>query len=288
MKRKIQIILSTSAASVLAFSALAQDTSNPKTIGTNNACVCATHAAKASKLIGETVRNNRGEKLGKVQDLAVNVESGRIVQVVLSTGGFFGIGSTLRAVPPEALSCDAGHKFLRLDADKEKLASAPIFEKSKWTECCDADHLNAVYRYYDIAPYSTANTSPAADNTARNVKPYFATDASTEASNAPIDANNTVRNVRDRDGRALTPLNQGASHADIDTTAQIRKGIIATKDMSTDAKNVKIITIDGHVTLRGPVSSAGEKSIIGEIATRIVGAGNVDNQLEVKLTASND
>jgi hyperosmotically inducible periplasmic protein len=58
--------------------------------------------------------------------------------------------------------------------------------------------------------------------------------------------------------------------------------------MSTDAKNVKIIIIDGHVTLRGPVSSAEEKSVIGEIATRIAGAGNVDNQLEVKLTASNN
>jgi osmotically-inducible protein OsmY len=74
----------------------------------------------------------------------------------------------------------------------------------------------------------------------------------------------------------------------VNTTAQIRKEIIAAKDMSVDARNVKIITIDGHVTLRGPVNTAEEKHLIGEIAERIAGAGNVDNQLEVKLTASNN
>jgi osmotically-inducible protein OsmY len=51
---------------------------------------------------------------------------------------------------------------------------------------------------------------------------------------------------------------------------------------------VKIITIDGRVTLRGPVDTAEEKRLIGEIANRIAPSGNVDNQLEVKLTASNN
>ena len=58
--------------------------------------------------------------------------------------------------------------------------------------------------------------------------------------------------------------------------------------MSVDAKNAKIITKDGHVTLRGPVNSTEEKRLIGEIAERIAGARNVDNQLEAKLTASNN
>jgi osmotically-inducible protein OsmY len=74
----------------------------------------------------------------------------------------------------------------------------------------------------------------------------------------------------------------------LDTTAQIRKEIIAAKDMSTDGKNVKIITIERHVTLRGPVNSAEEKRVIGEIAERIAHSGNVANQLEVKFTASNN
>jgi hyperosmotically inducible protein len=49
---------------------------------------------------------------------------------------------------------------------------------------------------------------------------------------------------------------------------------------------VKIITIDGGVTLRGPVNTAEEKRLIGEISDRIARSENVDNQLEVKLTTS--
>ncbi|MHB1081292.1 MAG: DUF4142 domain-containing protein [Prosthecobacter sp.] len=96
------------------------------------------------------------------------------------------------------------------------------------------------------------------------------------------DADNTERNMRDRDARTLTPLDQGNSQPDLDTTAQIRKEIVGGKDMSMNAKNVKIITNTGRVMLRGPVNSAEEKRIIGEIAERVAKAGNVTNQLEVK------
>jgi len=58
--------------------------------------------------------------------------------------------------------------------------------------------------------------------------------------------------------------------------------------MSTTAKNVKIITLNGHVTLRGPVNTADEKNRIAEIANRIASAGNVDNQLEVSSTPNNN
>ncbi len=102
-------------------------------------------AAKASDLIGMAVKNYQDEKLGKVEDLAVDVESGRIVQVILSTGGFIGIGDTLSAVPPGALHHDVANKVLHLDADKEKLKAAPKFEMSKWAECSDSNHLAEVY-----------------------------------------------------------------------------------------------------------------------------------------------
>jgi osmotically-inducible protein OsmY len=56
--------------------------------------------------------------------------------------------------------------------------------------------------------------------------------------------------------------------------------------MSVNAQNVKIMTVDGRVTLRGPVNTDEEKRLIGEIADRIAHSGNVDNQLEVKLAAT--
>ena len=161
MKRNLQIIISASAASALAFSALAQDTITPKTDApdyTRDRIPNAqrTHrlngAAKASDVIGMTVNNNQNEKLGKVEDLAVDVESGRIVQVILSSGGFIGIGETLTAVPPGALHDDATDKSIQLNTDTEKLKAAPEFAMSKWAEDSDSNHLSAVYRYYGEAP----------------------------------------------------------------------------------------------------------------------------------------
>ena len=55
-----------------------------------------------------------------------------------------------------------------------------------------------------------------------------------------------------------------------------------------NAKNVKIVTMNGHVTLRGPVNSVDEKTRIAEIANRIAQSGNVDNQLEVVINTTSN
>ena len=108
-----------------------------------------------------------------------------------------------------------------------------------------------------------------------------------EDANAPAkNADNTERNVSDRSNQTLTPLDQGNNKADLATTAQIRKEIMAATNMSVDAQNVKIITNAGKVTLRGPVNTAEEKRLIGEIAVRCAIPGSVDNQLEVKVITS--
>ena len=120
------------------------------------------------------------------------------------------------------------------------------------------------------------------------VEPYFNTDAPVTTMTAPVAADNTRRNIRDRNQRTLTPLDQGNSQADIDTTVQIRKEIIAGENMSVNAKNVKIITLNGHVTLRGAVNSEEEKKLIGEIADRSPHSGTVDNQLEVATSTTSN
>ena len=96
------------------------------------------------------------------------------------------------------------------------------------------------------------------------------------------DADDTARNVRDRDHANLTPLDQSDKKEDIETTRQIRKSLVRDKSLSTNAKNVKIITRDGEVTLRGPVKSDRERSKIVANAKRIAGSRNVDDQLEVE------
>ncbi len=127
---------SAAAARVLAISALAQDTSTPNTGASDRAgdqlrdprrLDRLNGAAKASDVIGMKVVNNQDQKLGKVEDLAVDVESGRIVQVIVSTGGFLGANKTLTAVPPEALRGDDSGKVLQMDVSLERFNAAPKF-----------------------------------------------------------------------------------------------------------------------------------------------------------------
>ena len=93
---------------------------------------------------------------------------------------------------------------------------------------------------------------------------------------------NTDVNVRDRRGETLTPGDQSESVVDRSLTQQIRQAIMADESLSTTAKNVKIMMINGLVTLRGPVRSLQEKGSIEATAQHIAGTNNVDNQLEIK------
>jgi hyperosmotically inducible periplasmic protein len=95
-------------------------------------------------------------------------------------------------------------------------------------------------------------------------------------------ADNTERNVRDRGDKTLTPTDQGGSAADRDVTAAIRKAIVDNDTLSTNAQNVKIVTVAGVVTLRGPVETSAEKATIAATAEKTTGVKRVDNQLEIK------
>lgn len=96
-----------------------------------------------------------------------------------------------------------------------------------------------------------------------------------------MNADNSGKNVRDRDSMAKTPMNQGESEADRTTTQRIRQAIMADTSLSTNAKNIKIITANGVVTLRGPVGSTSEKDAIAKKVKDLAGVNRVDNQLEI-------
>jgi osmotically-inducible protein OsmY len=95
-------------------------------------------------------------------------------------------------------------------------------------------------------------------------------------------ADNTDKNERDRSGETKTSGDQSESPEDIKITAGIRRAVVADKSLSMTAKNVKIITAEGVVTLRGPVNTDAEKTKIAELAKKNAGKAKVDNQLEVK------
>ncbi len=128
-------------------------------------------------------------------------------------------------------------------------------------------------------PTSRTDSTTDPDVTVTVRKPVLPDDQ-TSSTTSEIDRTNTGVNVRDRDDARKTPLDQNENQADIRITADIRSRVVDT-EMSVDAQNVKIITQDGSVTLRGPVHTADEKATIERIATEIAGKDNVVSQLEI-------
>jgi len=126
--------------------------------------------------------------------------------------------------------------------------------------------------------FATGEREPAVDATTGN-----AAAAPADRSSAPrTDADNSRVNKRDRNNATLTPMDQGSSASDRAITQQIRKDLMNDKTLSFTAKNVKVITIDGKVTLRGAVKSEAERSAIEAAARRATGdGGSVDSQLEI-------
>ena len=92
---------------------------------------------------------------------------------------------------------------------------------------------------------------------------------------------NSAVNQRDRDQQNLTPIDQSNKPEDVKMTREIRRAIVKDDQLSMDAKNVKIITVDGAVTLRGPVKTEREKADIAAKAAQLAGDSNVHNELEV-------
>jgi len=101
------------------------------------------------------------------------------------------------------------------------------------------------------------------------------------ADNPKQEADNTGQNVRDQSGLTKTPFDQSEKAEDVELTAKIRRQIMADDSLSALAKNVKIITSDGRVALRGPVNTAAEKAKIVQIA-KTAGAKTTLDELEVK------
>lgn len=94
-------------------------------------------------------------------------------------------------------------------------------------------------------------------------------------------ADNSAQNARDAAGNEVTPLDQSNAESDVEMTRSIRKMLVDDDTLGTNAQNVKVITVDGKVTLRGPVANANEQARIVAIANQAAGPDRVVNELEV-------
>lgn len=102
----------------------------------------------ASKVIGEGVINRQKENLGKVHEIAINADRGTLAYVVLSFGGFMGMGNKLFAIPWQAFEFSPTEYKLVLNVDKDKLKNAPGFDKEAWPDFADRTWGESIHKYY--------------------------------------------------------------------------------------------------------------------------------------------
>ena len=107
----------------------------------------------AHTLTGNDVYNKDSEDLGDIKEIMLDMRSGRVSYAVLSFGGFLGMGDKLFAVPWSALKLDTANKRFTLDVNKERLASAPGFDKDQWPDMADSTWEKSIHDYYGTKPY---------------------------------------------------------------------------------------------------------------------------------------
>lgn len=113
-------------------------------------------------------------------------------------------------------------------------------------------------------------------DTAQNKAPEYS-----QNQPANTQADNTAQNKVDQTNTVPEPMDQGTSDVDMTITTVLRKAITSDEHLSMNAKNVKIITRDGVVTLRGPVETTAERAAIEAAANAVSGVRRVDSYLEV-------
>jgi hypothetical protein len=106
----------------------------------------------ADTLLGNDVVNAQEDDLGDIKEIMLDMRSGRIAYAVLSFGGMLGMGEKLFAVPWQALRLDThNHRFV-LDVPKERLESAPGFDKDRWPDMADTRWEAAIHSFYGTDP----------------------------------------------------------------------------------------------------------------------------------------
>jgi len=107
----------------------------------------------ASTLIGDKIVNPAGQDLGKLEELMIDIVSGRVAYAVLSFGGILGLGDKLLAIPWSSLVVDEANRRIVLDVAKETLEKAPGFDKQHWPDLGDLEYADRIYLHYGATPF---------------------------------------------------------------------------------------------------------------------------------------
>lgn len=102
----------------------------------------------AGTLIGNDVHNHKGEHIGDIKEIMLDMRDGRVSYAVLSFTAFLSTGEKLFAVPWDALTLDTEHKRFTLNVEKDRLKDAPGFDKSQWPDMADQTWQKSIQTYY--------------------------------------------------------------------------------------------------------------------------------------------
>lgn len=99
-------------------------------------------------VIGVDVKNNQNEDIGEIEALMLDKMTGKVAYVVLSYGGFLGMGNKLFALPWEIFSYDASDECFKAPITKEQLKNSPGFDKDNWPDMSNKDWRASVHNHY--------------------------------------------------------------------------------------------------------------------------------------------
>jgi sporulation protein YlmC with PRC-barrel domain len=109
----------------------------------------------ATSLIQDKVVNLNGQDIGRIDELMIDVTTGRVAYAVMSFGGFMGIGNKLFALPWSAVTVDEAKKRFVVNVTRESLDEMPGFDKDHWPDLGDLEYATGVYRQWGATPYWT-------------------------------------------------------------------------------------------------------------------------------------
>lgn len=101
------------------------------------------------------------------------------------------------------------------------------------------------------------------------------------ANESNVKTDNTKMNEKTERKGEITSQDQGTSPADVEMTRKIRQEVTKQNSFSTNAKNVKIASLNGNVVLKGPVKTFEEKQKIEGIAKQFIGGGMLYNEITI-------
>jgi sporulation protein YlmC with PRC-barrel domain len=112
----------------------------------------------ADTLIGDHVHNLKNEHLGTIKEIMLDMQTGRIAYVVMAAGGVLGIGEKLFAVPFEALALDTAKHRMTLNIDKERIETAPGFDKDHWPDMANQSWITELHTFYGTSSITSGQS----------------------------------------------------------------------------------------------------------------------------------